>query len=156
MYFFLRLGLNLSNLWKNVPFFFFFFCFHGLTYSQKMWILYKFLRTPWTDLPAQNNSRKHPCPKRGSNPRNQCSRGSRTYDGVSKSFRNESITKHTLTFGITLWEATQRVMAAKLSTLTHKIAIQLHLVAESCAICSSRSRWPVRKLLDTPSNTTRP
>jgi hypothetical protein len=42
-------------------------------------------------------------------------------------------------------------MAAKLSRLTHKIAIQLHLVAESCIICSSRSRWPVRKLLDTPS-----
>jgi hypothetical protein len=31
------------------------------------------------------------------------------------------------------------------------IAIQLHLVAESCTICSSRSRRPVRKLLDTPS-----
>jgi len=26
-----------------------------------------------------------------------------------------------------------------------------HLVAESCTICSSRSRRPVRKLLDTPS-----
>jgi len=32
-------------------------------------------------------------------------------------------------------------MAAKLTRLTHKIAIQLHLVAESCSICSSRSRW---------------
>jgi hypothetical protein len=32
-----------------------------------------------------------------------------------------------------------------------KIVIQLHLVAESCTICSSRSRRPVRKLLDTPS-----
>jgi len=42
-------------------------------------------------------------------------------------------------------------MAAKLTRLTHKIAIQLHLVAESCTICSSRSRWPVRKFLDTPS-----
>jgi hypothetical protein len=42
-------------------------------------------------------------------------------------------------------------MAAKLTTLTHKIAIQLHLVAESCTICSSRSRRPVRKLFDTPS-----
>jgi hypothetical protein len=42
-------------------------------------------------------------------------------------------------------------MAAKLTRLTHKIAIQLHLVAESCTSCSSRSRWPVRKLLDTPS-----
>jgi hypothetical protein len=42
-------------------------------------------------------------------------------------------------------------MAAKLTRLTHKIAIQLHLVAESCSICSSRSRRPVRKLLDTSS-----
>jgi hypothetical protein len=42
-------------------------------------------------------------------------------------------------------------MAAKLTRLTHKIAIQLHLMAESCTICSSRSRRPVRKLLDTPS-----
>jgi hypothetical protein len=50
----------------------------------------------------------------------------------------------------TRWEATQRVMAAKLTRLTHKIAIQLHLVAESCTICSSRSRRLVRKLLDTP------
>jgi hypothetical protein len=32
---------------------------------------------------------------------------------------------------------------------THKTAIQLYLVAESCTICSSRSRRPVRKLLDT-------
>jgi hypothetical protein len=42
-------------------------------------------------------------------------------------------------------------MAAKLTRLTHKIAIQLQLVAASCTICSSRSKWPVRKLLDTPS-----
>jgi hypothetical protein len=35
--------------------------------------------------------------------------------------------------------------------VTHKIAIQLHLLAESCTICSSRSRWPVRKFLYTPS-----
>jgi hypothetical protein len=40
-------------------------------------------------------------------------------------------------------------MAAKVTKLTHKIATQLHLVAESCTICSSRSRRPVRKLLDT-------
>jgi hypothetical protein len=40
-------------------------------------------------------------------------------------------------------------MAAKLTRLTHKIAIQLHPVAESCTIFSSRSRRPVRKLLDT-------
>jgi len=43
-------------------------------------------------------------------------------------------------------------MAAKLTRLTHKIAIQLHLVTEMCNICSSRSRKPVRKLLDTPSD----
>jgi hypothetical protein len=41
----------------------------------------------------------------------------------------------------------------KLTRLTHKIATQLHLVAESCTICSFRSRRPVRKLLDTPSYT---
>jgi hypothetical protein len=43
-------------------------------------------------------------------------------------------------------------MAAKLTSLTEKIAIQVHLVAESCTICCSR--WPVRKLLDTPSYVT--
>jgi hypothetical protein len=42
-------------------------------------------------------------------------------------------------------------MAAKLARLTHIIAIQLYLVTESCTICSSRSRRPVRKLLDTLS-----
>jgi hypothetical protein len=61
------------------------------------------------------------------------------------------MTKYTLTFGTTSWEATQSVMAAKLTRLTHKIAIQLHLVAESCTIYSSGSRRPVRKRLDTPS-----
>jgi hypothetical protein len=48
-------------------------------------------------------------------------------------------------------EATQRVMAAKLTTLTHEIAIKLQLVTESCTICSFRSRRSVRRLLDTPS-----
>jgi len=42
-------------------------------------------------------------------------------------------------------------MTAKLTRRTHKIAIQLQLVAESCIICSSRSKGPVRKLLVTPS-----
>jgi hypothetical protein len=51
----------------------------------------------------------------------------------------------------TSWEATQRVIVAKLTRLTHKIAIKLHLVAESCTICNSRTRRPVRKLLDTLS-----
>jgi hypothetical protein len=45
------------------------------------------------------------------------------YEAVSKSFRAESITKYTLTFYITRREATRRVMAAKLTRLTHKIAI---------------------------------
>jgi len=42
-------------------------------------------------------------------------------------------------------------MAAKLAGLTHKIAMHMYLVAESCIIYSFRSRRPVRKLLDTPS-----
>jgi len=41
-------------------------------------------------------------------------------------------------------------MAVNLNRLTHKIVVQLHLVAESCTICSCCSRWPVRKLWDTP------
>jgi hypothetical protein len=73
-----------------------------------------------------------------------------SYEVVSKSFRTESITKQTTTIN-TRREATQMVMAAELTGLTHIIAIQLQLVAESCTICSSRSRRPVRKLLDTPS-----
>jgi hypothetical protein len=73
------------------------------------------------------------------------------YDIVSKSFRTESLKKYTFTTKNTHWEATPRVMAAKLTRLTHKIAIHLHLVAESCTICSSRSRQPVLKLLDTLS-----
>jgi hypothetical protein len=74
----------------------------------------------------------------------------RVYKGVSKSFRTESIKKYTLTFGVTRWEATKKVMAAKLTSLTHRIAIQLHLVAVSCTSCSSSSRRPVRELLGTP------
>jgi hypothetical protein len=61
------------------------------------------------------------------------------------------ITKYALTTINTRWQATQRVMAVKLTRLTHNIAIHLYLVAESCFICSSRSRRPVRKLLDTVS-----
>jgi hypothetical protein len=71
-----------------------------------------------------------------------------TYESVFKSFRTESIKKYTLTTINTRWEATQRVMVAKLTRLTHKIAIQLHLVVESCTIRNSRSRRSVRKLLD--------
>jgi hypothetical protein len=71
--------------------------------------------------------------------------------GRIQKFTDWVVTKYTLTTINTRWEATQRVMAAKLTRLTHIIAIQLYLVAESCTICSSRSRRPVRKLLDTPS-----
>jgi len=39
-------------------------------------------------------------------------------------------------------------MATKCTGLTHEIAIHLLLVAESCTICSSCSRQPVRQLLD--------
>jgi len=39
-------------------------------------------------------------------------------------------------------------MSAKLTGLTHKIVIQLHLVAESCTICSAHYRWSVWKLLE--------
>jgi hypothetical protein len=73
------------------------------------------------------------------------------YVGVSKSFPTESVKKYTFTFGITRCCHLHSVMAAKLIRLTHKIAVQLHLVAESCTICSSHARRPVRKLLDTPS-----
>jgi hypothetical protein len=44
-------------------------------------------------------------------------------------------------------------MAAKLTRLAHKIAIQLHLVAESHTICGFRYRRPVRKLFDSLSYT---
>jgi hypothetical protein len=72
--------------------------------------------------------------------------------GVKRSVREaESIRNYMLTFVIARRVATQRVMAAKLTRLTHKIAIHLHLVAESCTICSCCSRRPVRKLLDVPS-----
>jgi hypothetical protein len=42
-------------------------------------------------------------------------------------------------------------MATKLTILTYKIAIQLHLVAESCTVCSYRYGRPVRELLGTSS-----
>jgi hypothetical protein len=72
------------------------------------------------------------------------------YEGVCRSFRTELMTKYTLTTINTSSEATQRIIAAKLNSLTHKTAIQLRLMAESCTICSSRSRRPARKLLAIP------
>jgi len=65
----------------------------------------------------------------------------RIYEGASKRFRTDSITLR----------SNAKVMAANLTILTHKIEIQLHLAAESSTVCSSRSRRPVRKLLDTSS-----
>jgi hypothetical protein len=50
------------------------------------------------------------------------------YDGIAESFRTESMMKCTLTT-INTQEATQRVIAAQLTRLTHKM-IQLHLVTE--------------------------
>jgi hypothetical protein len=50
-------------------------------------------------------------------------------------------------------EATQSAIVAKLTRLTHKIAVQLHLVEHSSTICSSHSRQPVQKLQNTPSYT---
>jgi len=43
-------------------------------------------------------------------------------------------------------------MVAKLTRLTYKIEVQVHLMVEICTIFSSRSRRKVRKLLDTPSH----
>jgi len=57
-----------------------------------------------------------------------------TYEVVFKNFRTESITKYTLTFGITRCSPLQRIMEAKLSSLIHKMATQLHLVAKSCKL----------------------
>jgi hypothetical protein len=72
----------------------------------------------------------------------------RTY--ITRVYPNVSGLSHNEIYAYnTRWEGTQRVMAANLTRLTHKIAIQLHLVAESCTICSSRSMRPVRRLLDT-------
>jgi hypothetical protein len=76
-----------------------------------------------------------------------------THEGVAKSFRTESVRKYTLNFGITRCCPLQRVMAVKLTRLTHKMMTQLHLVAENCTIRSSRSKRPDRKLLDTHSRT---
>jgi hypothetical protein len=42
-------------------------------------------------------------------------------------------------------------MVTKLTRVTHKIVIQLHLMADSYIIYSFRSRRPARKLSDTPS-----
>jgi len=64
--------------------------------------------------------------------------------GLSHNEINNNNNKHSL-------EAIQKVMAAKLTRLTHKIAIQVHIVTESCTICSFSSGRPVGKLLDTLS-----
>jgi hypothetical protein len=65
-------------------------------------------------------------------------------DNVDKEINNNNNNKHSL-------RSNTNCYSDKLTRLTHKIAIELHLVAESCTICSSRSRRPVRKLFVTPS-----
>jgi len=45
-------------------------------------------------------------------------------------------------------------MAEKLARLTHRVAIQLHLMSESCTICSTCFRRSVCKLLDKPRTCT--
>jgi hypothetical protein len=47
-----------------------------------------------------------------------------------------SLTKYTLIFGIARWEVTERVMTAKLTRLTHKVAIQMHLVTAIPSVLS--------------------
>jgi hypothetical protein len=73
-------------------------------------------------------------------------RGNVCLRGCIQKFPDWTVTKYMLTTINTRWEATQKVIAAELTRLTHKIATQLHLVAESCTICSSRSRRPDWKL----------
>jgi hypothetical protein len=72
----------------------------------------------------------------------------RVYPKVSwlddNEINNNNNNKHSL-------RSNKKGYGGKLTRLTHKIVIQLHLVAESCTIRSSRSRRPVRKYLDTPS-----
>jgi len=48
-----------------------------------------------------------------------------------------------------LWYYSLRSNRKGYGRLTDKMAAQLHLVAESCTICRSRSRRPIRKLSDT-------
>jgi len=47
-------------------------------------------------------------------------------------------------------------MEAKLTRLTHKIAMKLHLVAESCTFCSSRSSGQSRNFWIHPRVRARP
>jgi len=54
-------------------------------------------------------------------------------------------------FSYYLLRSNTKDYGGKPTRLTHEMATQLHLVAESCTICNFRSRRPVRKLLDTPS-----
>jgi len=43
-------------------------------------------------------------------------------------------------------------MATAHPRMTHKVAIQLHLVTDGYIVCSSRSRRPVPKILDMSNN----
>jgi hypothetical protein len=118
----------LKNVYNNVPHKMWNYCWIQLTKLKSDWMgSVKRVYYVWSDL-------------------EEC-----IIRGCIQKFPDWVITKYTLTILNTRWVATQRVMAAKLARLTHKIAIQLLLVAESSTICSSRSRRLVRKLLDTSS-----
>jgi hypothetical protein len=60
-------------------------------------------------------------------------------DWIDKEINNDNNDKHSL-------KSNTKGYGGK----THKIAIQVHLVADNCTICCFRSRRPVRKILDTP------
>jgi hypothetical protein len=92
--------------------------------------------------------------KYGHSAKGYCTTHTHTYSHIREciqKFPDWVITKTTTID--TRWDVTQLVMAAKLTRLTQKIALQLNPVAESCTTCSSRSRRPVWKFLDTPSHT---
>jgi len=109
-----------------------------------------FLNVPWTPRAYLKTSRVFLSPLAM---RHSWVLLTKMYEVISKSFRTESMTKYTTTKINSRWEATQRVMGAKLATLTHKIAIQLHPVAESCNICSSHSGRPVpRNIIENSNN----
>jgi hypothetical protein len=76
----------------------------------------------------------------------------RIYESVSKSFRTESITKSRTTTKTPVEKQHKGLWRQNSLDLTHKIAIQLQVAAESSTICSSLLRRLVRKLLDTLSH----
>jgi hypothetical protein len=68
-------------------------------------------------------------------------------DWVDNEINNNSSNKHSLRSN------TNGYGGKTHKTDSHKIALQLRLLAESCTTCSSGSRWPIQKLLDTLTDT---